>query len=249
MTQRKKGKVIIVGAGPGDPGLFTMKGVEALQVADVVIYDRLVHPKILNSAASHTKKVYAGKQPGRQELSQAEINSLVLKLATEGKTVVRLKGGDPYLFGRGAEEAEALKKHSIPFKIVPGVTSAVAVPGLAGIPVTHRKHSSSLAIVTGHEDPTKPFTRVNWEKIASAVDTIVVLMGMENLSSIMKRILSSGKPATTPVAVIEWGTIRLQRVLTGNIGNITRKVKAAKMHPPSVIVIGDVVRLKQLLDG
>ena len=243
----RKGKVYLVGAGPGDPGLITVKGLDCLQEADVVIYDRLVHPSLVGAARPGAETIYAGKASGAHSLSQTEINRLVIEKAEQGHTVVRLKGGDPFVFGRGGEEAEALAEAGIDFEVVPGVTSAVAAPAYAGIPVTHRGLCSAIGIVTGHEDPTKPESAINWDKIALGLDTIVFLMGVENLPQIAARLVENGRDPSTPVAVIRWGTRSDQQTVTGTLADIADKAAAAGLRSPAVTVVGDVVRLREKL--
>lgn len=236
------GKVYIVGAGPGNPKLLTLRALEVLREADLIIYDRLVGEEILKLIPEGAEKIYAGKSPREHMLTQEEINRLMVKAAMEGKIVVRLKGGDPFLFGRGGEEAEFLAANNIPFEIIPGVSSALAVPAYAGIPVTHRNYSSSVAIVTGSQaaDATR---RVNWRKLSEAVDTIVVLMGLENLADIVRSLLDAGLKPETPTAIIEWGTTDKQRTLIGQLSNIAEKAKRYSFTSPSIIVIGEVVKL------
>ncbi|MBC7131343.1 uroporphyrinogen-III C-methyltransferase, partial [Candidatus Bathyarchaeota archaeon] len=233
------GKVYIVGAGPGDPKLLTLKALEVLQEADVIFYDRLVNPEILKFAKPEADKIYVGKTRGKHSVPQNKINELMVKAALDGKTVVRLKGGDPFLFGRGGEEAETLAEKGIAYEVVPGVTSAIAAPAYAGIPLTHRDYASSLAIVTGSqaEDAGKP---IRWEKLAKAVDTIVILMGLKPLGEIAESLMKSGLSPEMPAAVIEWGTLERQRVVIGKLSNIADEVKAKGIEPPSVIVIGKV---------
>ncbi len=246
----RTGKVYLVGAGPGDPGLITVRAVQVIKEADAVVYDNLVSEDVLALAPRGAEMHDAGKSGGRHKLEQDEINELMVSLANEGKTVVRLKGGDPYLFGRGGEEAEHLASRGIRVEVVPGVTSAVAVPALAGIPVTHRDFSSAVTIVTGHESPTKKGSEVDWARLAKLRSTIVVLMGVKNLPDIASTLVREGRPASTPVAIIERGTSEEEAVVTGTLGNISRKAKAAGVKPPAIIVIGDVVRLrKRLLEG
>lgn len=240
------GKVYLVGAGPGDPKLLTLKAYEVIREADVIIYDRLVNPEILKLAKPEAELVYAGKTRGEHQMSQDEINDLMVKAALVGKVVVRLKGGDPFLFGRGGEEAEILFEKGIPFEVVPGVTSALAAPAYAGIPLTHRDYASSIAIVTGSkaENAGKP---VRWDKLAEAVDTIVILMGLKPLREIARALMEAGLKPETPTAVIEWGTLKRQRVLIGKLSEIVDKVKAEGFDSPSVIVIGDVAELGRKL--
>jgi uroporphyrinogen III methyltransferase/synthase len=246
-VKTKLGKVYLVGSGPGDLGLLTLKGYELLKTADVIIYDRLVSKTILRQIPSKTKKLYVGKSTGKHSVSQEKINELIVKESKQGKKVVRLKGGDPFIFGRGGEEAQSLFGESIPFEIVPGISSASAVPAYAGIPLTHRDYASSAALVTGHEGWAKKGSQVNWEGLAKAVDTIVVLMGVSNLESIIKGISKGGRHENTPVAIIEDGTTRKQRVTVGKLSDIVMKARERKVEPPAVIVIGDVVKLRKEL--
>jgi len=243
----KVGKVYLVGAGPGDPGLISQKGLECLAHNDVVIYDRLLDERLLDSASPDAERIYVGKSVGEHAVEQDEINTLLVEKAKDGKTVVRLKGGDPFILGRGGEEAEALKDNHIPFDVVPGVSSAVAVPAYAGIPVTHRGLASSFAVVTGHEDPNKDSSSIAWEKLATAVDTLVFLMGMSNLPEIVARLLEHGRPPDTPVAVIKDGTRPNQKTIVGSLKDIVTKVREHRLSPPAVIVVGEVVRLREKL--
>ncbi|NPV52717.1 MAG: uroporphyrinogen-III C-methyltransferase [Firmicutes bacterium] len=243
----EKGMVYLVGAGPGDAGLITVKGLECIQQAQVIVYDRLVNPQLLNSAPEEAELIYAGKGPGLKGLSQDEINSLLVEKAAEGKVVVRLKGGDPFVFGRGGEEAGVLAEHGIPFEAVPGVTSAVAVPAYSGIPVTDRRYASSVAIFAGSEASNRKETRTyEWQATGSA-DTLVFLMGMGNLAEIVKRLQADGKDINTPVAVIQGGTRAEQRTIVGNLNDIVEKVRKAGFGPPAVIVVGEVAKLRELL--
>jgi uroporphyrin-III C-methyltransferase len=240
------GKVFLVGAGPGDQKLLTIKAFELLKEADVVIYDRLVSQSILKLVPKTAEKIYVGKSSKKHELTQDKITELLIKKALEGKKVVRLKGGDPFLFGRGGEEAEALAEQGIAFEVVPGVTSAIAAPAYAGIPLTHRDYASSVAIVTGHKAENAERS-INWADIAGSVDTIVVLMGVGELEDIAKQLVEGGLNPNTPVALIEWGTLKQQRSLTGKIGTIAEEAKKKKVKPPVVIVIGEVVNLGRKL--
>lgn len=246
MTDR--GTVYLVGAGPGDPGLLTVRGQELLRQAEVVVYDHLVSPRILHVCPSSARLVYVGKEAEKPSSSQRAINARLIREARAGRRVVRLKGGDPLLFGRGGEEAFALRRAGIPFEIVPGVTSAIAVPAYAGIPLTDRAVSSSVTIVTGHEDPAKPGSRVNWSRLATTCDTLVCLMGVGTLPAITKQLLRSGRAPSTPCAVIEWGTYPRQRTVTATLGTIAAKARAVSIRPPAIIVIGEVVRLRRHLN-
>lgn len=242
------GTVVLVGAGPGEPGLITCKGLEALKQADVVVYDHLVEPELLEHCRPECQRVYVGKQSGHHSLSQPEINQLLVDKAKEGRLVVRLKGGDPFLFGRGGEEAETLREAGVPFQVVPGVTSALAAPAYAGIPVTHRDHASSVAIITGHEDQKKSTSSICWEHLSRAADTLVFLMGVRNLPGIVDRLLVNGRDPATPAAVIQWGTTPRQKVVTGNLQTLVERVTEAGIGPPAVLVVGSVVSLRQSLN-
>jgi uroporphyrin-III C-methyltransferase len=241
-----RGKVYLVGAGPGDPKLLTLRAAELLSKADIVIYDRLVGKSILKLAPETARKIYVGKRSGKHEMPQDRINKLLIDAASKGKTIVRLKGGDPFLFGRGGEEAEVLAENNIKFEMVPGVTSAVAAPEYAGIPLTHRDYASAVAIVTGHRagDAGKP---VNWTKLASAVDTIVILMGMESLEPIVKKLLEGGLGPERHVAIIEQGTTKVQRSIVGKLGSIVDEAKKNNVKAPAVVVIGEVAKLGEKL--
>jgi uroporphyrinogen III methyltransferase/synthase len=240
----QKGKVYLVGAGPGDPGLFTLKGKQVLQEADVIIYDYLANPKLLSYCKKEAEKIYVGKKGGAHTLPQEEINKLLVKKAKEGKIVVRLKGGDPFLFGRGGEEAEELEKEGIPFEVIPGITSAIAVPAYAGIPVTHRNYTSTLAIITGHEAEGKEESKINFSAL-SKIGTLVFLMGVKNLPYIVENLIKEGKSPETPVAVIQWGTLPKQKTVTGTLENIVNKIKEAGLTPPAIIIVGEVVKLRE----
>jgi uroporphyrinogen III methyltransferase/synthase len=240
----KLGKVYLVGAGPGDPGLITVRGLELLRQAEVVIYDRLVNRMLSDEAPQSAIRIFVGKLTDFHSLPQEEINQTMIEHARRGRQVVRLKGGDPFVFGRGGEEAEALREAGIPFEIVPGVSSAVAVPAYAGIPVTHRKLSSSFAVITGHE-ACKAKSLVDWGSLAKAVDTLVVLMGLKNLPRIVDELLTHGRSPETPVALIRWGTTDEQETVSGTLHNILERSRG--LRPPVVVVIGDVVTLKDRL--
>ncbi len=237
--------IYLVGSGPGDPGLFTVKGVRCMREADAVVYDRLAPESLLEYTRPEAERIYVGKGPGNPSMSQEEINALLIRLGREGKTVVRLKGGDPYIFGRGGEEALALIEAGLPFEVVPGVTSGVAAPAYAGIPVTHRRVSSSVAFVTGHEDPTKDGTDVDWSRIARGADTLVLYMGVGRIKEISEELISAGKSPETAVACVRWGTVPEQRTVTGKLGDIAQKVADANLRPPAVIVVGEVVALRE----
>ncbi len=243
----EKGKVYLVGAGPGDPGLITVKGMECIETADVIIYDYLASPILLRRVPDKAEVIYVGKKGGNHTLSQEKINTLIAEKAKEGLMVVRLKGGDPFIFGRGGEEAEVLIRAGIPFEIVPGVTSAIAAPAYAGIPLTHRKYTSTLAFVTGHEEPGKKDSSIDWEALAKGVGTIVFLMGVKNLSQITGKLLENGRPQDTPVALVRWGTTARQVTVTGTLNNIEDRVKKAGIKAPAVIVVGEVVSLRETM--
>jgi len=240
-------KVYLIGAGPGDPGLLTVKGLECVRKADVIVYDRLVHPSILAEARPDAELIYVGKASSAHTMKQEDINALLVEKALEGKTVVRLKGGDPFVFGRGGEEAETLREAGIPFEIVPGITSAIAVPAYAGIPVTHRGLCCTLGIITGHEDPAKTESSIKWDRISTGIDTLVFLMGVENLPNIVKNLMDNGRDPSTPVALIRWGTRAEQETLTGMLSDIVGKVKAAGFKAPAITIVGDVVKMREKL--
>ncbi len=242
-----KGIVYLVGAGPGDPNLLTLEAARLLKKAEVVVYDNLVSSGIIKFIPLTAEKIFVGKQSKNHPVPQNEINSILVKKSLEGKRVVRLKGGDPFLFGRGGEEAQELRKNRIKFVVVPGVTSALSAPAYAGIPVTHRKFSSSLAIVTGHEDPNKAEKRIQWSKLATSVDTIVVLMGVENLAGIAAELIKGGLNPKTEIAIIEKGTTKKQKVTKGILQNISAISVEKKVKSPAVIVIGEVVGLQEEL--
>ncbi|HET7273267.1 MAG TPA: uroporphyrinogen-III C-methyltransferase, partial [Rubrobacter sp.] len=237
--------IYLVGGGPGDPGLFTLKGVRCMEEADAVVYDRLAPEALLKYARPEAEKIYVGKKPGNPTMSQEDINALLVELGRTGKTVVRLKGGDPYIFGRGGEEALALIEAGLHFEVVPGVTSGVAAPAYAGIPVTHRNVSTSVAFVTGHEDPTKGRSDVNWKKLANGADTLVLYMGVGRLKEISAELIAAGRSPDTPVACIRWGTIPEQRTVTGTLEDIAGRVAEAGLKPPAITVVGDVVSLRE----
>ncbi|MBT2290521.1 uroporphyrinogen-III C-methyltransferase [Paenibacillus albidus] len=241
------GKVYLVGAGPGDAKLMTLKGMECIQKADVLVYDRLASPRFLKWMKSGGEKIYVGKLPDRHTMKQEDINQLLVDLALEGKTVVRLKGGDPTIFGRVGEEAELLRRHGIAYEIVPGITSAISVPAYAGIPVTHRDYASSLSIITGHESPDKLDHSIQWDKVTNATGTLIFLMGVAKIGYISAQLIKHGRPPETPVALVRWGTRAEQETLTGTLADIEAKVTAADFKPPAVIVVGDVVLQRETL--
>jgi uroporphyrinogen III methyltransferase/synthase len=240
-------KVYLVGAGPGDPGLITVKGRECIRASDVVIYDYLASPMLLKHAPPEAEMIYVGKKGGDHTLSQDEINALIVEKAKAGLTVCRLKGGDPFIFGRGGEEAEILVGTGIAFEVVPGVTSAIAAAAYAGIPLTHRRLAATLAFVTGHEDPHKEESSIDWEALARGIGTLVFFMGVKNLPDITRKLIANGKSPDTPVAVVRWGTTPDQKTITGNLDNIDARVKEAGLKAPAIIVVGEVVKLRKTL--
>ncbi len=241
------GKVYLVGAGPGDPGLLTIKGKTLLELADVVVYDALVSPEILAMISPYAEKINAGKRRGRHSLLQEDTNKLLIAKAQDNAIVVRLKGGDPFVFGRGGEEMEDLVKAGIPVEIVPGITSGIAAPAYAGIPVTHRNYSSSVTFVTGHESVGKYRPNVNWKAIALGSETIVIYMGVHNLDNIVSELLASGLSPETQIALIRWGTRPEQEELYGNLSNIGQKLIAHNFQAPAIAIIGKVVNFREQL--
>lgn len=241
------GIVYLVGAGPGDYRLISLKAVDCLKAAEVVVYDRLADPRILQWAPDEAEYIYVGKASSQHTMKQEDISQLLVDKARAGKTVVRLKGGDPFVFGRGGEEALLLRENNLPFEIVPGITSAISVPAYAGIPVTHRGVATSFAVVTGHEDEKKGESNMRWDKLSTGVDTLVFLMGVANLPHITEQLISHGRPADTPAAVIRWGTKPEQRVLETTLGTAAEDVAKACLKPPAVFIVGEVVKLRQKL--
>jgi len=244
----KIGKVYLIGAGPGDPGLITLKGMECLKKSDVVVYDHLANEELLAEVPAEAERIYVGKKGGEHTLPQGTINALLIEKAQAGKVVSRLKGGDPFIFGRGGEEAEALFEAGIPFEVVPGVSSAVAAPAYAGIPLTHRDYTSTVALITGHEDPHRETSRIFWDKISTGAGTLVCLMGVGNLSAIASSLIRHGRSPQTPVAVIRWGTLPIQETLTGTLADIAALAQAHQLKPPAIIVVGEVVALREKLN-
>ena len=241
------GKVFLVGAGPGDPGLITVKGLRCLQQADVVVYDRLMDPALLQSASPSAELVFVGKERGRQALTQDEINDLLVEEATAGRSVVRLKGGDPFVFGRGGEEALVLARNSVPFEVVPGITSAIAAAAYAGIPVTQRRVATCFTVVSGSEDPTKSESSIPWEVLARTGGTLVVLMGWAALQAILEKLQAEGMAPGTPVALVQWGTWKKQQTVAGTLSDVVAQAKVAGLTPPVVAIIGQVAALRQEL--
>jgi len=239
-----RGRVVLVGAGPGDPELITLKGLRWLRRADVVVYDQLVGHELLDEAPPGALRIFAGKAAGRHYLEQSAINSILIYHAEAGRLVVRLKGGDPFVFGRGGEEVLACARAGVAVEVVPGVSSAIAVPATAGIPVTHRGLASSFAVVTGHEDPTKHESAVDWERLATAVDTLVILMGVGALPRIAARLAAAGRGADTPAAVIHRGTTAEEEIVVGTLGELAER--PAPYPAPAVIVLGEAVAFRSL---
>jgi uroporphyrin-III C-methyltransferase len=242
MKGDRQGIVYLVGAGPGDPGLITVRGREVLRASDVVVYDRLVNPALLGEAPAWAERIPVGKQPGRHSTPQHAINAILVERARAGLTVTRLKGGDPFVFGRGGEECEALRAAGIHVEVVPGVTSAIAAPALAGIPVTDRRYASAFAVVTGHQ--CDDASGVDWDALAR-MPTLVVLMGLHALGEITRRLLAHGLPPSTPAAVVSCGTMPSQRTVTGTLATIALLAEDATVAPPATLIVGDVVRLRE----
>ena len=242
------GTVYLVGAGPGDPGLMTRRALDLIGAADAILYDRLIPPGALDGARPDAELRYVGKQPGGHSHTQEEINALLVELGQAGRDVVRLKGGDPFVFGRGGEEAQALAAAGVPFEVVPAVTAGVAAPAYAGIPVTHRDDASAVALVTGHEDPTKPESALDWPALAAFPGTLVLYMGIKNLAGIAASLVDGGRPASEPVAVVERGTLPGQRTVTGTLADIAERVVDAGIRPPAVTLVGSVARLRDELE-
>jgi len=243
-----KGIVYLVGAAPGDVGLLTLRGAQLLKRADVVVYDALVNPSLLQHAPKGSEIIYGGKRGKQQTLPQAELNELLISRAKAGKVVVRLKGGDPYVFGRGGEEAEQLADAKVPFEVVPGVSSFVAVPNYAGIPLTHRGLSSKITLITGHEDPAKEASNIDWEQVAKTPGTKVIMMGTDRIGEIAASLVRHGMPATTPIAMVRWGTTGRQKSISGTLADIDEVAAREKIEPPTVTVIGEVVGLRKKLN-
>lgn len=236
-------KVYLVGAGPGDPELITVKGLRCIREADVILYDRLINRELLEEAQPEAELIYCGKLPRLHTFKQETLNHFLVKFALEGKVVTRLKGGDPFIFGRGGEEAEALAEQGIEFEVVPGITAGAAAPAYAGIPVTHRHFGSSVAFVTGHRRSDGQ-DDIRWGSLAKGADTLVIYMGISNLPDICKQLIQHGRPDDTPVALIHWGTMQEQRTVTGTLTDIAEKARQCGIQNPTVIVVGEVVRLR-----
>ncbi len=248
LKQKKIGRVILVGAGPGDPGLITVRGRDAIKRADVVVFDHLVCKELVDIAPAHAKHIYVGKKVGKHTLKQEEINELLVREARLGHDVVRLKGGDPFIFGRGAEECQLLRANGIQFEIVPGVSAVAAVPAYAGIPITCRDYSTSFIAVTGHEHACKEESDVDWASIARVNSTLVIFMGVLNIGCITNKLIENGKSPETPTAVIRWGTYSHQKTIIGSLSTIADQVQRANLRPPGLIVIGEVVRFRESLN-
>ena len=243
----KSGKVFLVGAGPGDAKLITVYGLECIKKADVIVYDRLIKEELLHFAKPTVELIFCGKFPGNHTMVQDRINSILVKKACEGNIVTRLKGGDPFVFGRGGEEAAILAENSIPYEIVPGVTSSIAASAYAGIPVTHRGYASSFAMITGHGHLYKEPDKINWRALATGIDTLAFYMGIRNLDYICEQLINNGRKADTPTAVIEWGTTEYQRTVTGTLETIHSKVEKEQITNPAIILVGNVVQLRKQL--
>lgn len=248
MAGVRPGMVYLVGAGPGDPKLLTLRGKECLERAALVVYDYLANPILLSHVPAQAERVYVGRRGTGHYQAQDAINRLLIERARQGTVVVRLKGGDPFVFGRGGEEAEALAAAGVPFEVVPGVTAAIAAPAYAGIPVTHRTLASSVTFVTGHEDPSKSESALDWPALTGSQGTLVFLMGMKNLPFIVDKLIRGGRPSSMPVAIIRWGTRPAQVTVAGTLADIVDRAAQAKLEPPVVIVVGDVVRLREQLN-
>ncbi|MBD2101868.1 uroporphyrinogen-III C-methyltransferase [Leptolyngbya sp. FACHB-261] len=247
MSYITPGKVYLVGAGPGDPGLMTLRGKTLLEHANVVVYDALVSPAILSMIGAQAVQIYGGKRSGRHSAPQAEITQQLIQLAQEHAVVVRLKGGDPFMFGRGGEEMADLIAAGVPVEVVPGVTSGIAAPAYAGIPLTHRDYSSSVAFITGHEAVDKYRPSVNWQALAKGAETLVVYMGVQNLGRIVEELLQAGRSPDTPVALVRWGTLPEQTELFATLATVVTQIQVQDFQPPAVAVIGEVVNLRQHL--
>ena len=243
----ERGIVHLVGAGPGDPGLVTARALELIERADVIVHDRLIPPELLRRARADAELIDAGKRPDDPGIGQAAIAELLIERAQSGKRVVPLKGGDPFVFGRGGEEAEALAEAGVPFEIVPGVTAGVAAPAYAGIPVTHRDESSAVAFVTAHEDPAKPESALDWDALAAFPGTLVFYMGVRTLPAVADRLIEHGRPREEPAAVIERGTLPGQRVVTATLGEIADRARGEGIEPPALTVVGPVAAMRERL--
>ncbi len=242
---KPKGKVYICGAGPGEPKLLTLRAAKLLSTCEVILYDRLVNKRTLKMASKRSKKVYVGRESGDPTTNQLNTNELMLKFAKDGKTVLRLKGGDPFIFGRGGEEAEFLSKNKVRFEIIPGVSSLNGAAVYAGIPLTHRDYSSSVIILTGHEAMEKKKSSIRWKAVTKAADTIVIFMGLEQMKYIISNLIRAGLNKNTKIAIVQNATSSIQRVITGTLYNIESKVKLKKIQSPSIIIVGNVVGIQK----
>lgn len=242
------GIVYICGAGPGDPKLLTLRALDLIKQSEVILYDRLIGDEIIDLFPTDAEKIYVGRNIGDPTTHQDKTNQLMLKYAKMGRKVLRLKGGDPFIFGRGGEEAEILKENNIPFEIIPGITSGIGAAIYSGIPLTHRKYGSTVAFVTGHEDPDKKTPEVKWEKLLQAVDTVVIYMGTEKLNMIVEKIKTGNKNAKIPVAIIQNGTLKNQRIIKGDLNNIIDRAREAKVKPPAIVIIGNIVNLNETIN-
>ncbi len=240
----QSGKVYLVGAGPGDPRLLTLRAAEVIQASDVIVYDYLVNPEVLAHARRGVELIYVGKRAGQKSISQEEINRLLIHHALAGRTVTRLKGGDPFIFGRGGEEALALAEAGIDWEIIPGISSGIAAAAYAGIPLTHRDHASSVAFITGH-DSEKKRRAVDWSRMAQAADTLVIFMCAETIAAIARKLILAGRSPATPIAIIRWGTFEHQEVFVGSLADIAET--DMEIAPPAIAVVGDVVSLSEKL--
>lgn len=245
---KRSGTVYLVGAGPGDVGLLTVRGAELLRRADVVVYDALVNAELLSLAPKTAELIFGGKRAGDRAISREALSELLISKAREGKTVVRLKGGDPYVFGRGGEEAEKLADSNVPFEVVPGVSSFVAVPNYAGVPLTHRDYCSKLTLITGHEDPAKEASTIDWPQVATTAGTKVIMMGTDRIGAIAEMLVAHGMDPATPIAIVRWGTTARQQSIEGTLGTIAEVAAKAQIRPPTVAVIGEVVKLRNKLN-
>ncbi|HET6590937.1 MAG TPA: uroporphyrinogen-III C-methyltransferase [Candidatus Nitrosocosmicus sp.] len=242
------GIVYICGAGPGDPKLLTLRALEIIKQSEVILYDRLVGDEIIDLFPNDAEKIYVGRNVGDPTTHQDKTNQFMLKYAKMGRKVLRLKGGDPFIFGRGGEEAEILKENNIPFEIIPGITSGIGAAIYSGIPLTHRKYGSTVAFVTGHEDPDKKTPEVRWEKLLQAVDTVVIYMGTEKLNIIIEKINTGNNNAKTPVAIIQNGTLRNQKIIKGTLEDIVEIARKSKVKPPAIVIIGNIVKLNETIN-
>ncbi|HET8792750.1 MAG TPA: uroporphyrinogen-III C-methyltransferase [Nitrososphaeraceae archaeon] len=242
------GIVYICGAGPGDPKLLTLRALDLIKQSEVILYDRLVGDEIIDLFPNDAEKIYVGRNVGDPTTHQDKTNQFMLKYAKMGKKVLRLKGGDPFIFGRGGEEAEILKENNIPFEIIPGITSGIGAAIYSGIPLTHRKYGSTVAFVTGHEDPDKKTPEVRWEKLLQAVDTVVIYMGTEKLNIIIEKINTGNNNAKTPVAIIQNGTLKNQKIIKGTLEDIVEIARKSKVKPPAIVIIGNIVKLNETIN-